>query len=179
MKKFKEFLWLLIPFLVLGIVGIVSLAVYISAGNLLQSQPSVFVGVVNYISLFGTDKVAIRAILNTFLPGMVASVIALGIFTVICRLVSKKREISKKFYYIVSTLVGTVAAFFTNVAIHAFDVAVTDNGYAMEWSFKAMLRNLDIFNAIFSIQLAIIAVFLFWIIETIVGAIKRKNKVME
>ena len=56
---------------------------------------------------------------------------------------------------------------------------MTDNGYAMVWSFKAMIINLDIFNAIFSIQLAIIAVFLFWLIETIVGAIKRKNKVIE
>ena len=97
MKKFKEILWFLIPFLVLGIVGIVSLAVCASAGNLLQPQPSVFVGVVNYISLFGADKVAIRAILNAFLPGTVASVIAVGICTIICKIVSRKREISKKF----------------------------------------------------------------------------------
>lgn len=179
MKKLKEFLWFLIPFLVLGIVGIVGLSIRISAGNILQPQTSVFASIANYISLFSADKVAIRAILNTCLPGMAASVLGVGICTVICKIASKKREISKRFYYAIGALVGAVAAFFTSAAIHAFEASVTDNGYAMVWSFKAMLRNLDIFNAIFSIQFAIVAVFLFWLAENVIGAIMRKNEVIE
>lgn len=38
---------------------------------------------------------------------------------------------------------------------------------------------LDFFDFLMSVKFGAIAVFLFWLIETIIGAIKRKNKVIE
>ena len=83
MKKFKEFLWFLIPFLCLSLVSVIYFIFNTSNG-------------VMYFRLRISDPFFVIALVNTFVPSFILSFIVVLIYKIALRFLSKKTVTSKK-----------------------------------------------------------------------------------
>ena len=176
MKKAKELLWFLIPFFAVMLATLVyALVKSISYGIR-------FTGPVRYALLFLSDKNLSIAFINTYLLNIGCALIGFGIFAVFCKAISKKRNVSRKFFYIAGILVAS-AFNFLMLLISISDGLRGSETYPahtiVEAAPPSVWQMIDGFNVISSVKFGTIAVFLVWLIETIIGAIKRKNKVIE
>ena len=176
MKKAKEFLWFLIPFLATLIVT------FLYSLIKTHSYGVEFAGPLRYILLFLSDKTLMKALVNTYLANIGCSLVGVGIFAIICKAISKKRNVSKKFFYIASMPIAAVFNFLMLIISIGYDIVSSDTYPAhtiVETAPPNVWQLIDGFDIISSVKFGIIAVFLFWLIETVIGTIKRKNKVTE
>ena len=95
MKKFKEFLWFLIPFLCLSFISVISFVLNTSNGAM-------------YFRLMISDPFFIIALVNTFVPSLILSFVVVFIYKIILRFLSKKTLAGRK-KHIVVFLVSLIA----------------------------------------------------------------------
>lgn len=87
-KKFKEFLWFLIPFLCLSFISVIYFVLNTSNGAM-------------YFRLMISDPFFIIALVNTFVPSLILSFVVVFIYKIILRFLSKKTVTSRKKHIIV------------------------------------------------------------------------------
>ena len=88
MKKFKEFLWFLIPFLCLSFISVIYFVLNTSTGAM-------------YFRLMISDPFFIIALVNTFVPSLILSFVVVFIYKIILRFLSKKTVTGRKKHIIV------------------------------------------------------------------------------
>ncbi len=88
MKKFKEFLWFLIPFLCLSFISVIYFVLNTSNGAM-------------YFRLMISDPFFIIALVNTFVPSLILSFVVVFIYKIILRFLSKKTLAGRKKHIIV------------------------------------------------------------------------------
>ena len=88
MKKFKEFLWFLIPFLCLSFISVIYFVLNTSNGAM-------------YFRLMISDPFFIIALVNTFVPSLILSFVVVFIYKIILRFLSKKTPAGRKKHIIV------------------------------------------------------------------------------
>lgn len=88
MKKFKEFLWFLIPFLCLSFISVIYFVLNTSNGAM-------------YFRVMISDPFFIIALVNTFVPSLILSFVVVFIYKIILRFLSKKTVTSRKKHIIV------------------------------------------------------------------------------
>ena len=88
MKKFKEFLWFLIPFLCLSFISLIYFVLNTSNGAM-------------YFRLMISDPFFIIALVNTFVPSLILSFVVVFIYKIILRFLSKKTVTGRKKHIIV------------------------------------------------------------------------------
>ena len=88
MKKFKEFLWFLIPFLCLSFISVIHFVLNTSNGAM-------------YFRLMISDPFFIIALVNTFVPSLILSFVVVFIYKIILRFLSKKTLAGRKKHIIV------------------------------------------------------------------------------
>ena len=88
MKKFKEFLWFLIPFLCLSFISVIYFVLNTSNGAM-------------YFRLMISDPFFIIALVNTFVPSLILSFVVVLIYKIILRFLSKKTVTGRKKHIIV------------------------------------------------------------------------------
>ena len=88
MKKFKEFLWFLIPFLCLSFISVICFVLNTSNGAM-------------YFRLMISDPFFIIALVNTFVPSLILSFVVVFIYKIILRFLSKKTVTGRKKHIIV------------------------------------------------------------------------------
>ena len=166
--------------MVLSIISVLMVALGISAANILEPQTAVFVSLDNYIRLLLADKTMHNALLNTYLPGIICSVVCVGLFSIICKIASKKRKVSKAFYRIGSVLIAAVVAFFTAILIKVNLIGLYPAGYPAHTIVMhappSVWETLTVFDIITPLQTGVFVAFLFWLAETIVGIINNKKQ---
>ena len=95
MKKFKEFLWFLIPFLCLSFISVIYFVLNTSNGAM-------------YFRLMISDPFFIIALVNTFVPSLILSFVVVFIYKIILRFLSKKTLAGRK-KHIILFLVSLIA----------------------------------------------------------------------
>lgn len=88
MKKFKEFLWFLIPFLCLSFISVIYFVLNTSNGAM-------------YFRVMISDPFFIIALVNTFVPSLILSFVVVFIYKIILRFLSKKTVTGRKKHIIV------------------------------------------------------------------------------
>lgn len=88
MKKFKELLWFLIPFLCLSFVSVIYFVLNTSNGAM-------------YFRLMISDPFFIIALLNTFLPSLILSFVIVFIYKISLRFLNKKTVTGRKKHIII------------------------------------------------------------------------------
>ena len=88
MKKFKEFLCFLIPFLCLSFISVIYFVLSTSNGAM-------------YFRLMISDPFFIIALVNTFVPSLILSFVVVFIYKIILRFLSKKTVTGRKKHIIV------------------------------------------------------------------------------
>ena len=88
MKKFKEFLWFLIPFLCLSFISVIYFVLNTSNGAM-------------YFRLMISDPFFIIALVNTFVPSLILSFVVVFIYKIILHFLSKKTVTGRKKHIIV------------------------------------------------------------------------------
>ncbi len=88
MKKLKEFLWFLIPFLCLSLASVICFILNTSNGAM-------------YFSLMIRDPFFIIALVNTFIPSLILSFIVVLIYKIALRFLSKRTVTGRKKHIIV------------------------------------------------------------------------------
>lgn len=148
MKKLKEFLIMFISYLVLGITWFCYFAFQFECYNIND--------ILKMFEIFVTNKYLMIALFFTYVPATLA---ALLLTAILALLLKKKRELlGRKKYYIFLLLTSIVAPFIicNFVLIETWDV---------------------IFKTICILQIAIMVVFIHWVIEWI--GIKSKSRKSE
>ena len=108
MKKFKEFLWFLIPFLCLSFVSVVCFALNTSNGAM-------------YLRLMISDPIFIIALINSFIPSVVLSFVVVLVYKILLRFLFKK-TVTNRMRYIYIFLVSLIApVLYIVVMTKAFD----------------------------------------------------------
>ena len=170
MKKFREFMLLFVPFVVLTVLPVV---VFITRGT-----DSAFLSNEQYLRLLLKDGLFWSAIFNTYCIAMVFSV-----FTGICAALAChfiKPIKSRKVFYPVSIILASIASFcciYTN--------QVTYLGLPEEmYNTQSILTNtppsisvsISIYDILLSLQLGFFATLLFWLLEMLIVFIKTRRK---
>lgn len=88
MKKFKEFLWFLIPFLCLSFISVIYFVLNTPNGAM-------------YFRLMISDPFFIIALVNTFVPSLILSFVVVFIYKIILRFLSNKTVTGRKKHIIV------------------------------------------------------------------------------
>ena len=141
MKKFKEFLWFLIPFLCLSFISVIYFVLNTSNGAM-------------YFRLMISDPFFIIALVNTFVPSLILSLVVVFIYKIILHFLSKKTVTGRKKHIIVF-LVSLIAPIcYILIMTRTFDF---------------------VNNTIFTLQTGIIVTFVFWVIDIIKENLKKKK----
>lgn len=111
MKKLKELLWFVIPFLFLSGISIVFI---IPVNN-------AFIGVSNYLRLLVNDSLFLKALRNTFILPIILSIIVCLIYKLVSTFI--KIQLSRKTEYIILFLLSLVPPIiYMLILTHAFNI---------------------------------------------------------
>lgn len=110
-KKLKELLWFVIPFLFLSGISIVFI---IPVNN-------AFIGVSNYLRLLVNDPLFLKALRNTFILPIILSIIVCLMYKLVSTFI--KIQLSRKTEYIILFLLSLVPpVIYTLILTHAFNI---------------------------------------------------------
>lgn len=138
MKKLKEFLMFLIPFAALSTLSVIWFAINTQGG-------------VRYLKLMVADPFFIIALMHTFVPSIIMSLIICLIYKLLVFLF--KRKMTRKQNYIFLFVLSLVPPVI----------------YIL-----IMTRNFDIVNnTVFTLQIGIIVTFIFWLAESVNDIIRK------
>lgn len=111
MKKLKELLWFVIPFLFLSGISIVFI---IPVNN-------AFIGVSNYLRLLVNDPLFLKALRNTFISPIILSIILCLIYKLVSTFI--KIQLSRKTEYIILFLLSLLTTvIYMLILTHAFNI---------------------------------------------------------
>lgn len=157
MKKFKEFLLLFVPLIILMIFPIVWFVTRKS------SFPD-FVGNWHYLELAFKDKIFWETTLCTYSKLIIFSILAVIAVALLCRFI--KRLQSRKVFYPFSIVLASV---FSCVGLYIDQVNVAKD--------SILPVSLSIYEIISALQAAFFTVLLFWLFEMLFLFIKNRKSV--
>ena len=96
MKKFKEILWFIIPFLSLSAITIIYFVLNVGNGA-------------NYLKFMISDPIFIIALVNTFIPPVILSFALVLVYKLVLRFVFKKTVKGRKLNFIILYMVSVIA----------------------------------------------------------------------
>lgn len=150
MKKFKEFLCLLIPFTILSILSIVFFVIQINNADVIG-----YMSGAEYLKLMLKDPTFVIALVNSYVPPVIITLIPCAVYKVIAFALRKSINITRKPDYIILFAIG-------------FIIPVI---YIIAFTKKFDFTN----NLVFALQVSLIVTFIFWLVELIISKIKRKD----
>ena len=103
MKKLKELLVFVIPFVLLSVLSVIYFA--------LHTQNSGFMGGIQYVRLLWKDELFCKAFINTYMKPLAFSCLFVMVFTIIYYLIKHKVMIPMPVYRLCSMVIGSAVAF--------------------------------------------------------------------
>ncbi len=150
MKKFKEFLWFLIPFILLSIISVVFFILQLKNADVIG-----FMGGTQYLKLMISDPFMIIALINTFIPPVIIGAVLCAVYKFITLALRKKLPITRKADYIILLAIGFITSIIYIIALtKRFDFTN---------------------NLVFALQVSLIVTFVYWLVELVVDKFKREN----
>lgn len=138
MKKIKEFLMFLIPFAALSALSVIWFAINTQVG-------------VRYLKLMVADPFFIIALMHTFVPSIIMSLIVCLIYKLLVFLF--KRKMTRKQNYIILFVLSLIPpVIYILIMTRTFDI---------------------VNNTIFTLQIGIIVTFIFWLAESVKEIIRK------
>ena len=150
MKKFKEFLFFALAFILLG--GLMILTFVLQAKSI---DVIGFTDGIDYLKLMISDPTFVFALINSYLPIVAVSIILCTIYKIIVYITKDKINITRKLNYIILFSISFITPVIYILALTKF------------FDFTN--------NLIFSLQVSTIVTFVFWFIELICNKIKRRK----
>ena len=167
MKKFKEFLLLFVPFIVLTILPIIIFVI--------NQNENAFVSNEHYLRLLLNDSIFWNAIFNTYYKAIIFSALAVVCVALLCHFIKYIK--SRKVFYPVSVVCASVVAFlstyFNRVNYFGLPMGIYDPQYLV--SDTAPKISISIYDIILAMQIGFLTTFLFWLGELLVLLIKKKK----
>ena len=176
MKKVKELGWFLIAlFAPIVLMGVAAVA--------FPKTPS-FVGNEHYIRLFLHDQIFLKSLLNTVLIPLITAFLVVTVFAAIMYVLSKKKPVSRRWFYIGGAALGSVASLLCRsimdgmIALYPADSYDTSTLVLNITSLPtAQMGAMTLFrNAMISLSIGVFVVFTFWIFECIRLVIRNIKK---
>lgn len=148
MKKFKEFLCFLIPFIVLSILSVIFFVLQYKSVDVIGSMSSD-----EYLKLMIKDPNFAVALVNSYVPPVIIGGVICAVYKAIALL--KKINISRKTDYIILFVTGFIASVIYIIALtKRFDFTN---------------------NLVYAMQVSLVVAFIFWIIELVIGKINKER----
>lgn len=154
MKKGKELLFFIVPFILLCGLLVLCFA--------FRPQGAGFFSTAQYLSAFMKDAIFVRALINTFAWPIVMAVLSCLIYKTVSIKARKKGTIKRKTDYIILFLLAVLVSgvyFFVTEKLR-YDIYYTGT--------------IALINCIFILQIGAVVTFLFWLAELITE--RRKNR---
>ena len=169
MKKFKEFLLLFVPLIVLTILPIILFVTN-------QTENS-FIGNAQYLKLFLNDSVFKTAIFNTYFYPIIFSFFAVIFVALLCHFIKHIR--SRKVFYPVSVVLASVISFsiiyMNRVNYFGLPMGVYDPQYLISNSPPPI--SVTIYDILLALQIGFLTTFLVWLVETFIMFIKSRKSI--
>ncbi len=148
MKKLKEFLFFLIPFIILSVFSIIFFIMQLKNVDVIG-----FMGSTQYLELMLKDPTFIIALINSYIPPVIIGVVLGAVYKVITFTLRKNITITRKLDYIILLAIGFVVPVIYIIALtKRFDFTN---------------------NLVFALQVSLITTFIYWLIELAVGKFKK------
>ena len=169
MKKFKEFLLLFVPLVVLTILPII-----LFVAN--QTENS-FIGNAQYLKLFLNDSIFWNAIFNTYYKAIIFSALAVVCVALLCHFIKYIK--SRKVFYPVSVVLASVISFsstyMNRVNYFGLPMGVYDPQYLISNSPPPI--SITIYDILLALQIGFLTTFLVWLVETFIMFIKSRKSI--
>ena len=167
MKKFKEFLLLFVPLIVLTVLPII-----LFIAN--QTENS-FIGNAQYLKLFLNDGIFWNAIINTYYRAIIFSVLAVVCVALLCHFIKYIK--SRKVFYPVSVVLASVISFISTymnrINYFGLPMGVYDPQYLISNSPPPI--SVTIYDVLVALQIGFLTAFLFWLVEIFILFIKNRK----
>ena len=169
MKKFKEFLLLFVPLIVLTILPIILFVTN-------QTENS-FIGNAQYLKLFLNDSIFWNAIFNTYYKAIIFSALAVVCVALLCHFIKYIK--SRKVFYPVSVVLASVISFLSTymnrVNYFGLPMGVYDPQYLITNTSPHI--SISVYDIFLALQIGFLTIFLFWLVELLISFIKKKNSI--
>ena len=167
MKKFKEFLLLFVPLIVLTILPIILFVTN-------QTENS-FIGNAQYLKLFLNDSIFWNAIFNTYYKAIIFSALAVVCVALLCHFIKYIK--SRKVFYPVSVVLASVVSFLSTYMNRVNYFGAPMGVYTTQY----MISNspppvsVTIYDILLALQIGFLTTFLFWLVEIFILFIKDRK----
>ena len=169
MKKFKEFLLLFVPLVVLTILPII-----LFVAN--QTENS-FIGNAQYFILFMNDSIFWNSIFCTYYEAIIFSALAVVCVALLCHFIKYIK--SRKVFYPVSVVLASVISFLSTymnrVNYFGLPLGVCDSQYLISNSPPPI--SVTIYDILLALQIGFLTIFLVWLVETFVLFLKSRKSI--
>ena len=169
MKKFKEFLLLFVPLIVLTILPIILFVTN-------QTENS-FIGNAQYLKLFLNDSIFWNAIFNTYYKAIIFSALAVVCVALLCHFIKYIK--SRKVFYPVSVVLASVISFLSTymnrVNYFGLPMGVYDPQYLISNSPPPF--SVTIYDILLALQVGFLTTFLVWLVEIFILFIKSRKSI--
>ena len=152
MKKFKEFLYFFIPFIILSVLSVIFFVMQLKNADVVG-----FIGGTEYLKLMLKDPTFFVALFNSYIPPVIIGAVLCAVYKVITLVLHKKLNITRKVDYIILLSIG----FITPVI------------YIIAFTKRFDFTN----NLVYALQVSIIVTFIFWLIELVVSKFRKEDNI--
>lgn len=171
MKKFKEFLFFIIPLIVLTVLPIVLFVT--------NQGENAFIGNMQYLKLFLNDSTFAYAVFNTYRKPALFSTVAVLILVALKYFSILKFLKNRKIFYFLNIALASVVSFLVllvdKMNFFGSSMGVYDPNYIITHSPPTV--SISVFDIVLALQIGIFITFVFWLIELIINFIKNKKTV--
>ncbi|MBQ8740396.1 MAG: hypothetical protein IJY79_02465 [Clostridia bacterium] len=150
MKKFKEFFWFLITFIILSVFTILTFVLQWKSAGVAG-----FVSGAGYLRLMFKDPIFFIALFNSYVPPVIIGGVLCAVYKVITFTLRKSINITRKTDYIILFAIGFIIPVIYIIA------------FTKKFDFTS--------NLVFALQVSLIVTFIFWLVELVISKIKRKD----
>ena len=177
MKRIKELLLFMLLLLVLPILLLVIRGFLV---DLMQGSAN-FVALSNYIRMFMNDKIFGQMLVNTVMFPTLVSFCFVAVFALIVCIVRKKIQVPRWLFYLGSVFVGGMTSLIYIACVSALTFRVPSHVVAtLQPLFgtyqPSVFDALTITNVLISLYIGILTAFIFWILELIIGIVKKARR---
>lgn len=171
MKKFKEFLFFIIPLMVLTALPIVLFSI--------NHGDNVFIGNMQYIKLFINDDVFWNAILNTYGKAVLFSFAVPLILFALSNLKVLRFLKNRKAFYSLNIVLASLVSFFVllvnKIRLFGLPMTVYDPSSLIADSPPPVTASISLYEIILALQIGVFTAFVFWLIERIISFVRNKK----
>ena len=169
MKKFKEFLLLFVPLIVLTILPIILFVT--------NQTENLFIGNAQYLKLFLNDSIFWNAIFNTYYKAIIFSALAVVCVALLCHFIKYIK--SRKVFYPVSVVLASVISFLSTYMNRVNYFGLPMGAYNTQYliSNSPPPFSVTIYDILLALQIGFLTTFLVWLVEIFILFIKSRKSI--